>query len=304
MVQWRANTVIICWLGPMSNSVQIQIDYFVMPAQGVARADTVPKRSHHPLGFSMHYNRIRIATASPSRLRFSYEIMGNICFGGAEGKKANALAEAKDSDVTDRQSATIVGAGDQLQQFQQQQQQQHASSSDTAAAAASSQGILSQQNLGAAANDPSSSTASFTGNTSSAVSPADEKAAEERFKAVQEEQARLELIVQATGRGMVSVRSQRGSTGYYDQGFAAALAQHLEQTTNFPERLNVPLPPPCSNAYACLVQPDWEGVALGNKDGENPEAYLDHIAELFLDAATQKKERLFANVAPIMENLL
>lgn len=35
------------------------------------------------------------------------------------------------------------------------------------------------------------------------------------------------LIVQQTSAAMVAVRSTRGSTVYYDQGFAAALAQHL-----------------------------------------------------------------------------
>lgn len=50
-------------------------------------------------------------------------------------------------------------------------------------------------------------------------------------KKLREEQARLDMIVATAGRGMVAVRSTRGSTGYYDQGFAAALAAHLEQTT-------------------------------------------------------------------------
>ena len=63
----------------------------------------------------------------------------------------------------------------------------------------------------------------------------------EKLKKLQEEQARLEMIVSTAGRGMVVVRSTRGSTGYYDQGFAAALAQHLEQTTEFPEQLEVRL---------------------------------------------------------------
>ena len=53
----------------------------------------------------------------------------------------------------------------------------------------------------------------------------------EHLKKQREEQARLDLIVSTAGRGMVAVQSTRGSTGYYDQGFAAALAQHLDQTT-------------------------------------------------------------------------
>jgi len=248
--------------------------------------------------------------------------MGNICCGGAEEKKADAFGEAS-NDATDRQSLLSGGAGgDQhhhpsfQQQQQQQQQQQH------------SQDALSQQQQGLAEAASNSNAINNTTNNNivSIISPAEQKAADERFKAAQEEQARLELIVQATGRGMVPVRSQRGSTaGYYqDQGFAAALAQHLEQTTQFPERLAVPLPPAysCSSSkkktnngdtaadvddggvYACLAQPEWEGIALGNKDGENPVAYMDHIAEQCLDASIPKKERLFVNVPPIVENLL
>ena len=60
----------------------------------------------------------------------------------------------------------------------------------------------------------------------------------------QKEQQRLDIIVQTAGRGMVPVRSTRGSNGYYDQGFAAALRQHLEQTTTFEPNLPIILPPP------------------------------------------------------------
>jgi hypothetical protein len=121
---------------------------------------------------------------------------------------------------------------------------------------------------------------------------------------LQLEQQRLDMIVSAAGRGMISVRSTRGSTGYYDQGFAAALAQHLEQTTSFPEGLSVTLPPaPSRNSketssvvsspstaeaasspfseesgeklnhpsksylYSCLSRPHWSGIALGPGDG-------------------------------------
>ena len=216
--------------------------------------------------------------------------MGNVCCGGAEEKKASALsAEGASEDVTTAERQTLLSSD------------HHAETSSSHHGGA---GLLPQQAL--LTGEPSSSAAAAP----MAVSAAEQRAAEERFR---EEQARLELIVQATGRGMVPVRSQRGSTGYYDQGFAAALAQHLEQTTQFPEMLEQALPPPpppvsggssSSSVYARLAQPEWEGIALGNKDGENPVTYMDHIAELCLDAAIPKKERLFANVEPIMENLL
>lgn len=123
----------------------------------------------------------------------------------------------------------------------------------------------------------------------------------ERLKNLREEQARLDLLVATTGRDMVAVRSTRGSTGYYDQGFAAALAQHLEQTTEFPNKLPQRLPPMSSSQinvkdgtassshkltsiitssaaaaagnnstsssvsalYAILSQPMWEDIVLG-----------------------------------------
>jgi hypothetical protein len=68
------------------------------------------------------------------------------------------------------------------------------------------------------------------------------------IKADEERRKRKELwIVNGAARGMVAVRSTRGSTGYYDQGFAGLLAQHLEQTTSFPNRLPLVLPPPPSS---------------------------------------------------------
>lgn len=152
-----------------------------------------------------------------------------------------------------------------------------------------------QQHSGTTAT--SKTTASSTATTS-----AEER---ERLRALQQEQQRLDMIVAAAGRGMISVRSTRGSTGYYDQGFAAALAQHLEQTTTFPSRLPVVLPlapeathnqPSAASAaasasgdgnvpagssstskptsdhnnnsvYARLAKPQWEGLALGNGGG-------------------------------------
>jgi len=134
----------------------------------------------------------------------------------------------------------------------------------------------------------------------------------ERLKLMREEQARLDLIVSAAGRGMVAVRSTRGSTGYYDQGFAAALAQHLEETTQFPDRLPVHLPlvNRTTSVYERLSQPQWEAIALGNSTGlagcagENPIRYMDNIAESLLDSVVPAKQQLFAAASPMVENLL
>jgi hypothetical protein len=99
------------------------------------------------------------------------------------------------------------------------------------------------------------------------------------------ENARCTMIVQKTGRAMVSVRSTRGSTVYYDQGFAAALSQHLEQTTQFANHVPARLPPsptrteatttgaagtsttgptsPTENiVYSILSRPEWDGIYL------------------------------------------
>mmetsp|Transcript_18472 Transcript_18472/g.26068 ORF Transcript_18472/g.26068 Transcript_18472/m.26068 type:complete len:216 (-) Transcript_18472:345-992(-) len=144
----------------------------------------------------------------------------------------------------------------------------------------------------------------------------------ERLKALREEQARLELIVSTAGRDMVAVRSARGSTGYYDQGFAAALAQHLEETasnkTTYVERL----PPPSTSTQSTggggqssslsvvdvLIQQEWEGIALGRQKGggigENPHTYMDHVAESLLASFVPTKEKLFGSVGPMVENLL
>ena len=132
-------------------------------------------------------------------------------------------------------------------------------------------------------------------------------------KETREEESRLELLVQTAGRAMVAVRSTRGSNPYYDQGFAAALAQHLEQTTKFPIQVP-PLPNPVtianSSVYNRLSQNVWDDLELGRQGGlagcagENPEKYLDRVAESFLDQVVPKKEQLFTKVKPIVESLL
>jgi hypothetical protein len=122
--------------------------------------------------------------------------------------------------------------------------------------------------------------------SNSAISTEQVLAAEQRLAY---EQARCTLIVQQTGRSMVSVRSTRGSTVYYDQGFAAALSQHLEQMTQFASHVAARLPPaptrsssidsshmdgkkgnagPTSNSatenivYSILSRPEWDGIYL------------------------------------------
>ncbi|KAL7573722.1 hypothetical protein ACA910_007760 [Epithemia clementina (nom. ined.)] len=133
---------------------------------------------------------------------------------------------------------------------------------------------------------------------------------QKQLEALRLEQERLEMIVQAANRKMVPVRSSRGSNAYYDQGFAAALSQHLEQTTKFRESVNLPLP----NAHPApvlerLSQPAWDGIPrqqLGRimNEGESPNEFFDRVAEALLNDVVPEKERLFADVDPIVESLL
>lgn len=138
----------------------------------------------------------------------------------------------------------------------------------------------------------------------------------EQLHVVKQEQARLEWIVQATGRRMVAVRSTRSPQGYYvDQGFAAALYQHLEQTTAFPAHPSHALPTHSAvggpdGVYKDLAAPAWDSIQLGSQGGgglagcgsKHPHDYLDHMAETFLDGAVPKNP--FAGAAPMVENLL
>mmetsp|Transcript_11230 Transcript_11230/g.14786 ORF Transcript_11230/g.14786 Transcript_11230/m.14786 type:complete len:203 (-) Transcript_11230:188-796(-) len=134
---------------------------------------------------------------------------------------------------------------------------------------------------------------------------------QKKLKSLRLEQTRLDMIVQAAGRRMVAVRSTRGSNAYYDQGFAAALSQHLEQTTKFRKHLDHPLPNPHqSPVYDRLSQPAWAGIQMGAKEGtaglagESPHVFFDRVAESVLEEVVPKKERLFAGVEPMVESLL
>ena len=131
--------------------------------------------------------------------------------------------------------------------------------------------------------------------------------------AAQEEDSRVQSILQTAGRGMVSVRSTRGSTAYEDQGFMAHLFHHIQSTIKLPEQLPTSLPPANSNSsvYSRLSKPQWQGIVLGKQQiglagcaGENPYTYMDHEALSFLDKVRPKKERLFNGTAPMVENLL
>ena len=109
----------------------------------------------------------------------------------------------------------------------------------------------------------------------------------------QKEQQRLDIIVQTAGRGMVPVRSTRGSNGYYDQGFAAALRQHLEQTTTFEPNLPIILPPPSkyyttaasvSSPSATSATADDSGESVQHNTPNKPE---DTPSQILFNQLTQ-----------------
>ena len=251
--------------------------------------------------------------------------MGNICSGGKEECKKGAL------DALDHRRE---GATDSAKN--------NARSDDRAPPTMDGARLPHSESLTSAL----SNTANAAGMTAAIPSSTSTSAAEMDLaeRALRQEQARCKVIVQETGRAMVPLRSTRGNTLYYDQGFAAALAQHLEQTTQFPPPVLSPLPPvpttlrtgvqstataavestanPTNDAgavgvnkmntvYAILSRPEWEGITVGVKEGglagcggENPAKYMDQLSEQFLDSLIPKKERLFVKALPITENLL
>ena len=139
-----------------------------------------------------------------------------------------------------------------------------------------------------------------------------------------ERRKRRELwIVNGAARGMVAVRSTRGSTGYYDQGFAGLLAQHLEQTTSFPDQLPLVLPDnaPLQQTEEEKKSPLYERMELVVDDAHSslrgreasaavsgdPHKLMDALAESLLDGpytVLPAKQQLFAGVRPMVENLL
>jgi hypothetical protein len=208
---------------------------------------------------------------------YYYYSMGNICCGTKEEEKKKDAWIASSSSLHKQDAGTIDESGSALD-----------SSSDA------------RWEGGLTSTDDSASASSTLAASSDA-----------RLQAMRQEQARLEVLVQAAGRRMVAVRSTRGNHAYYDQGFAAALSQHLESTCHFPA-LPQPLPPPCAPdvAQRFLSEPAWKYTQLGPGEGlagcgdENPVTYLNHVVESYLDSVLVKKEQLFGKSGLIVETLL
>lgn len=118
----------------------------------------------------------------------------------------------------------------------------------------------------------------------------------ERERALREEQSRLELIISKAGRQMVSVVSTRGTNYYNDQGFAAALAQHLQQTLP-PTPIQRELPSVSSSSSTSVYQIMSQPIPMEPTD-------MDQQAETLLAQKTVVKEQIFAGCPRIVENLL
>ena len=217
--------------------------------------------------------------------------MGNVCCGEKEESKKASAFQTGEHDIDEKEAFLPASGG---------------TADLTIPTSNASYALHSTGGSQALSGDPSSK--------SSQQQLAADPLEAARLQAARKEEARLQRILQEAGRAMVAVRSTRGSTAYYDQGFAAALGQHLEQTTRFPEHLPARLPSSAgvvpTAVYTRLSKPPWQDVQLGDKDGlagcagENPYTYLDQKAEEFLDQVRPKKENLFAGVPPIVENLL
>ena len=241
--------------------------------------------------------------------------MGNICCGAKEeATKQNVLfpsAGASNTTTHDEYVAEATHARDLPRQQQQHQEQQD-------------QPQPAGQGNGSDPLLPSSPEPGARENVAVDSVPIVEDAENNEIEAFRLEQERLDVIVQTASRKMVSVRSTRGSNAYYDQGFAAALSQHLEQTTKFRDSVELPLPDahPCSvwdrlsepvpweqtppsadTAEQAPLAPYHQFTGIMNK-GESPHDAFDRVAEAFLEKVLPKKEVLFDHVEPMVESLL
>jgi len=137
---------------------------------------------------------------------------------------------------------------------------------------------------------------------------------EERHRAYQNEQARLELIVSEVGQNMVTIGRARDSA-YYDQAHAANVTQNLRKNSFLlSKNLNglscaiegglglAGAGVNASSVLELLSKGRWEGIDLGQR-GVDPDFFLDDCAESFLASVLPTKECLFQGVGQIVENL-
>jgi len=149
--------------------------------------------------------------------------MGQVCSGASEESKKGGLLDVP-SDTGDYADSSLLEA-------------QRASGVDPTGDGRQGDGETST-------NQNPNNTNNNNDETTAMNETEGQKAASAALAALERRKRRELWIVNGAARGMVAVRSTRGSTGYYDQGFAGLLAQHLEQTTSFPNKLPLVLPEP------------------------------------------------------------
>jgi len=177
--------------------------------------------------------------------------MGQVCSGAKEeSSKGGPLLPSSDADE--------AGEGGEFPVDPSSTKTTPGGLDDAAAAAAATNDDNDNQTAdttgGADGYNANNNTNNDTATTATTAATTAQQRAAAKARADDERRKRKELwIVNGAARGMVAVRSTRGSTGYYDQGFAGLLAQHLEQTTSFPDRLPLVLPAPAAMA---IRQPD------------------------------------------------
>jgi hypothetical protein len=113
---------------------------------------------------------------------------------------------------------------------------------------------------------------------------------------------RMEWIVNRAGRDMISVRSTRGATYYHDQGFAAALMVHLQQT--LPAATSVKYWIPTSNVPS-------SNVVLLNilarpipPPPQDDDRWWERIWQEHQAFTIVRPEQIFAHCPPIVESLI
>jgi len=152
--------------------------------------------------------------------------MGQVCSGASEESKKGGLLDVP-SDTGEYADSSLLEA-------------QRASGVDPK----NSTGDGRQGDGETSTNQNPNNTNNNNNETTAVNETEGQKAASAALAALERRKRRELWIVNGAARGMVAVRSTRGSTGYYDQGFAGLLAQHLEQTTSFPNKLPLVLPEP------------------------------------------------------------
>jgi hypothetical protein len=119
---------------------------------------------------------------------------------------------------------------------------------------------------------------------------------------MEETARRMEWIVSRAGRDMISVRSTRGATYYNDQGFAAALMAHLQQTlpNSSPSDMSL-LPSTSVSSSSSVLTMLARPIPPPPQDDDRwwEQIWQEHQAFTIV-----RPEQIFSHCPPIVESLL